>query len=462
MTAPSLLDGISRLGAAVSGGSDSIALVLHLLPLCRARGIALLVLCFDHAIAGENSAVETAFVRDFAASLGLPFHTERADPPVAASPGVSLEMAARNARRAFFLRARDALHLDAIATGHQKTDVAETLLLRLLRGSGAAGLSGLREESTISDGAAPPLRVIRPLLRLRRDELKAELSAQGVAWMDDVSNADTAIRRNRMRLKALPALATAGGIGEAALVEALAQSAEILREEDIFLDDEARRLLGGCADAAGNAVSLSVLRAAPRPLARRALRLWLLEHAGAEAAGFDVVESILDAGGCPVNLPGGRRFAFSGDAGFVEEVPPGEASANAAAAPPPVKLAVPGATRWGAFAITAEPAREIVRERPAFGAWPAVCTLSARAARAAPLVVRGRREGDAMRPFGVAGRQKLQDIFVDGKLPREKRDGHPVVLCGDEIAWVPGYRVAARFAASPGEELIRLTVAPVR
>ena len=194
--------------------------------------------------------------------------------------------------------------------------------------------------------------MIRPLLRLRRDELKTELSAQGVAWMDDVSNADTAIRRNRMRLKALPALAAAGGIGEAALVEALAQSAEILREEDLFLDGEARHLLGGCADAAGNAVSLSVLRAAPRPLARRALRLWLLEHAGAEAAGFDVVESILDAGGCPVNLPGGRRFAFSGDAGFVEEVPPGEASANAAAAPPrasPVRrssLPALQASRW--------------------------------------------------------------------------------------------------------------------
>lgn len=466
LEAGGLLQGVRRLGLAVSGGSDSIALMRLLAPECARRGIAATVLCFDHAIVGENSAAEAAFVRASAAALGLPCRLERADPPVAPGRGESLEMAARRVRQVFFARAAADLGLDAVATGHQRDDVAETLLLRLLRGAGATGLSGLRPLSPAAGGRPA---IIRPLLSYGRDELRDFLRAEGTTWMDDVANTDEAIPRCRVRRRALPTLAGAMGEETKAISRALAQSADILRQEDAFLDGLARDWLerrGILADArnrdsadprADEAASprqlpIKELAAEPLALARRVARLWLEAQDKADAAGFAAVERLL-AGSTPaVNLSDGAIVDIRDGAAVMR------APAPPAAPPPETTLTVPGDTRWGDFVLTVSDADKIARERDHLGAFPAACTLSRASLGGRPLTVRGRLPGDKIRPLGLNGGRKVQDVFVDGRVPAADRDAYPLVLCGGEIAWIPGYRVAAAFAAKSGEPLVGIAV----
>ncbi len=447
----SLFAGIRRLGLAVSGGSDSLSLLYLLPPLCQAKGIEPSVLNFDHAIPGEHSDVDAAFVRDEADRLGLPFYGEQAS-GIAAGGGRSLEMAAREARQAFYRRAAAKLGLDAIATGHQADDVAETLLLRLLRGAGAAGLSGLRPRSEISFEDGPSLVIIRPLLAIRREELRDWLRARSRDWCEDPSNQNEAIPRNEVRRTILPALARRGrGLDETILQ--LAQSADILREEDAYLEGQASSWLANLAS--GDALPLARLRAElPLALQRRVARTWLLKHLGADAAGFTSVARVLAlADNEVVTLPGGHRVSCaSGILRPVAEPPKVTALA-------PSSLPVPGRVEWGDFVIETSLGGPVVKSRTALDAWPAVCTLSATRIAGRPLSVRTRLPGDRMDPFGLEGTKKLQDIFTDGKLPAARRDAYPVIVCGDEIVWLPGYRVASPYAVRDGEDVLRLVVA---
>ena len=279
-----LFDAVSRLGLAVSGGSDSISLLHLLAPLCREAGIVPVVLNFDHAIPGEHSDVDAAFVRDEAARLGLEFFGEVSG-GIVSGGGRSLEMAAREARQAFFRRAADHLALDAVATGHQADDVAETLLLRLLRGAGAAGLAGLRPRSVLPPQAPDgrkSLTIIRPLLEIQREELRAWLRGRGLGWCEDPSNANEAIPRNEVRRSILPALARRGS-GQSETIRQLARSADILREEDDYLDGVAAVWLAAAARD-GNLPRARLLGEQPLAIARRVARMWLLSHLGGDAA----------------------------------------------------------------------------------------------------------------------------------------------------------------------------------
>ena len=441
-----------RLGLAVSGGSDSMALLHLAAQWCKGNGVEAVVLCFDHAIEGENSAEEAKFVCAEAEALGLELVVERADPPVREGNGKSLEMAARDARRAFYMRAVEAHNLDAIATGHQRDDVAETVLLRLLRGAGAAGLSGLRPDSR----APSRVPTLRPLLGFSRSELRQWLQSRGKSWMEDVANSNLKIPRCRMRMRGIPALAAAMGEDEGRIVEALAQSAAILREEDGLLAQLADDWLAahGGIDAP---LPLSALRNEPLALARRVAREWLLRHAGAEATGFETVEALLAMPrGGTLNLPGGAIADIDAQGSVLtRESHPVLTRGLCPACPLPLSSSV----SWGAYAIATSPCATVERTRKAPGLWPASCTLSARAIRAAGgLSVRGRHPGDRMRPFGIDGSRKLQDIFVDCKIDESLRDAWPVICAGEEIAWIPGYRIAAPLAVADGEEAVRIEV----
>lgn len=476
-----LFNGVGRLGLAVSGGSDSLSLMHLAVPLCREAGIVPVVLNFDHAIPGEHSDVDAAFVRDEAAKLDVAFHGE-VSCGIVHGCGKSLEMAAREARQAFFRRAASCFALDAIATGHQADDVAETLLLRLLRGAGAAGLSGLRPRSVLpprtKDGDKP-LTIVRPLLEIRREELREWLRRRGLRWCEDPSNANEKIPRNEVRRSILPALARRGS-GLEQTVRQLARSADILREEDDYLDGVAAAWLAseggpGIVRAASQCRGLPVARlAVEQPLAirRRVARLWLMSHCGEAlrdaappnedvvhafqgkvASGFDCVEAVLGlVDGEVTTLPGGWRVRR--EAGLLRVLPDGAEEVVPQEAPIPV----PGEAHWGPCRISASFGGAVERTRQSMGAWPAACTLSARLLEGKTLAVRGRRPGDRMSPYGLEGTRKLQDIFTDAKVPEAERDAYPVIVCGDEIVWLPGYRIAARYAVRDGEQCLRLVV----
>ena len=185
-----------RIGLAVSGGSDSVALAFLLTKGGKKKNAAkrFVILHVDHGLRKESKA-EYRFVRALAKRLGVPFRGTHAK--VVRRRGESLEMAARRVRLAFFETCAKALKLDAIATGHHMDDVAETFLMKLRR----ASLCGIRETSAV--GA---IRFVRPLLGCRDAELKAYLKKYGETWREDASNDDTSIERNRVRHEVIPFL----------------------------------------------------------------------------------------------------------------------------------------------------------------------------------------------------------------------------------------------------------------
>lgn len=185
-----------RIGLAVSGGSDSVALAFLLTKGGKKKNVArrFVILHVDHGLRKESKE-EYRFVRALAKRLGIPFKGLHAK--VEQRRGESLEMAARRVRLAFFADCMAKMKLDAIATGHQMDDVAETLLMKLRRMS----LCGIREKSEVG-----PIRFVRPLLGCRDAELKAYLRKFGEEWREDVSNDDTSIERNRIRHEVIPFL----------------------------------------------------------------------------------------------------------------------------------------------------------------------------------------------------------------------------------------------------------------
>ena len=189
-----------RIGLAVSGGSDSVALAFLLTKGGKKRNAAkrFVILHVDHGLRRESKE-EYRFVRNLAKRLGIPFKGTHAK--VVRKTGESIEMAARRVRLAFFEKCMTSMNLDAIATGHHMDDVAETFLMRIKRASGPEGLAGIKETSQV--GA---IRFVRPLLGCRDSELKDYLRKYGEEWREDASNGDLSIERNKVRHKIVPYL----------------------------------------------------------------------------------------------------------------------------------------------------------------------------------------------------------------------------------------------------------------
>ena len=427
-----LLSGVSRLGLAVSGGADSVALLHLLLPICREAGVSVTVLHLNHGLRAESES-DARFVSGLADAAGVPFVSEAANLAVRVSDGDSVEMAARNARMAFFNRCCAECGLDAIATGHQADDVAETVLLRLARGAGAAGLSGLRPVSRLTAS----LVLIRPLLSVSGPALRGWLTHHTCAWREDQTNRDSAIPRNFVRNTLLPQLEQTWVPD---LRERLCQSAEALREDDALLEKLARQ----ARETVGpdDALSVDRLRRQPVALQRRVLRQWLFHKGLADSAGLATVLALLErcqsAHDWQHQLSGGTLAICRDDVlSLVRLDTP---------APDEAALPIPGTLRWGTVEIATEESRGVCACANGAGSFPAACTLGAAALKGRPLRVRSRLPGDRISPTGLSGSKKIQDLFVDGKVPEYLRDHVPLFVCGDEVVWVPGYRVARSFA----------------
>lgn len=221
-----------RLGVAVSGGADS-AVLLHLLnQLSSSFHFELAVVHVNHQLRGEQSDRDEQFVRDLAAGLALPMYVESAAPPT----GDNLEQAARNQRREFFARLRNEGLVTRVALGHTLSDQAETVLFRMIRGTGLTGLAGMLPVS--SDG------FIRPLLEITRDEVRDYASSRGLLWREDVSNEQRDFRRNFIRLELLPLLRSAF---HDRVEHGLANLASLAQVEEEYWGNEASRLLSSLA-----------------------------------------------------------------------------------------------------------------------------------------------------------------------------------------------------------------------
>jgi tRNA(Ile)-lysidine synthase len=271
---------------ACSGGPDSVAL----LALAADAGLAPVAVHVDHGLR-PDSAADAEVVRAAAATLGVEWRSVR----VAVGTGPNLEARARDARYGALQVAREELGATAILVAHTADDQAETVLLNVLRGSASAGLAGMAPRRG---------HVVRPLLGLRRADVRAVVAVRGLTTVDDPTNADVRWRRAWIRHEVLPML---GRGSDRDLVPVLARQAEILRAESELLDELGDGLLTEAGDAAP---STRTLRNAPLPVARRALRRWL----GSPPPSAAEIERVLAVvrGECgAAELSGGRRIRRS-------------------------------------------------------------------------------------------------------------------------------------------------------
>jgi tRNA(Ile)-lysidine synthase len=427
-----------RVVIALSGGPDSVALVHILRELEREGELGVAgVAHLNHQLRGAAADEDEQFCRALAAALNLPIEVERVQVrALAREQGRSVEDAARLARYAFLERAADALGADAIAVGHSRDDQAETFLLRLIRGAGPRGLAGILPRAG---------RVVRPLLDIRRAELRAYLSQRGIEACEDASNADLAVPRNRVRHELLPYVEREFSPG---IVDVLAREAAIALEDEDRLQKEAIDLTASVVlrSIPGAQVDVAALTSLHPALAARVARIALSELAGLRFIGFDHIHAFLEfarkgASGAALSLPG-QQVRHGGSWLLLRPEPQRGSGGNSFRFP----LSIPGEvilTPQG-WTISAEPL-ESCPEGPQRARGDAVA-VAARAL-SLPLAVRNRRPGDRFRPLGLGGAEKkLQDFLVDRKVPRETRDALPLVVDRDDrIVWVVGESVGEDF-----------------
>jgi tRNA(Ile)-lysidine synthase len=422
-----------------SGGPDSTAL-LGILSRLRAKlDINLTVAHFDHMLRTREEAEDDArFVTEIAAAVDVRLVTGAADVRASARRHHrSLEDAARRLRYAFLGEKAAATGASCVSIGHTLDDQAETVLLHLLRGSGLGGLAAMRPRAPWPFGAGPDLA--RPILGLRRADTDQYCRELGIEPRTDPTNDLPIAARNRVRNELVPVLRSFNP----RIDEAIARLAEAAASESGYLDELARSNFRDIASTTPTAVSLSRrdLLAAHPAMARRIIRLALEQASGAAVDIESVhVEALLDALAKPpgsYSLPGGLTATTDDRALIIRR-----GAASAAEKIQETKLSVPGETVGGVWAISTE-LSSVSPELSRVG--PDEAYLDAEASGCA-LNLRSRRPGDRLRPLGLGGEKKLQDILVDAKVPARERDGVPLVCAGDQIAWVVGHCIDERFA----------------
>ena len=432
--------GIRRLGLAVSGGPDSMALFHLLLPICRQKEITPVVMHLNHGLRDE-SPEEAAFVKELARRKRVPFVSKTLDLRNRQKGNRSLEMEAREERLLFYAECVGDHELDAIATGHHADDLCETLLLRLARGSGIAGLAGMKPVSSVRTGgeSSIDLTVFRPFLNVSCGALREWLRKRDLQWHDDLSNLDTTIQRNNIRHCIMPFLREK----LSADVDArLCHSAAILREDEAFLNDIAEKKLASVKY--NGAILTAALQQLPLAIRRRVLRLWLFDHDLADVAGLRTVDDLLihceaDGGNRTVQLARDVLAYFEGELLRIYNPSKNEIL-------PDFELVPDETILWGGFDIKIVRSKGIRASSDGVAVYPASCSLDAGRLKGKTLIVRQRREGDRIRPTGMQGSKKVKDILIDAKVPRYERDTIPVIAIEDEVLWVPGYRISRDYA----------------
>ncbi len=448
-----LLNPGDRVGVAVSGGADSVALLRLLLELRKELGIVLSVVHFNHKLRGLEADADEQFVADLASRNKLEFHRESGDVAAySAAKRLSLETAGRKMRYGFFNQLLAEGRVNRVVTAHTLDDQAETVLLRVVRGAGTRGLAGIYPQLSVSSSQFSVDRqssvagrqvcgsIIRPLLRVRRKELEAYLFAEGQRWREDSSNRDLRHARNRVRHGILPRLERNLN---PAVREILAETAEIARAEEEYWSAEVGRILQASAGHRprdpGATVGLENFVGLPVALQRRLVR------ASAENFGlrleFRHVEEILNLisnGRCPgkAALPDGWMASI--DKGELKFEPAPQISESIHdyryLLPVPGKVPVPETgTLFEAMLISAE-------KRAACNAE----NLLDSGAAAGELTVRNWRPGDRFWPAHTKAPKKVKELLQEKHVTGEERKLWPVIVSGDEIVWVRGFPTPAR------------------
>lgn len=447
----------------VSGGPDSLCL-LHLLAQLRDDlGFALHVAHLNHMLRGDESLAEAAFVAATASAWQLPATNAAIDVySQAQQTRTNLHQAARVARYTFLAQTAQQLAAQAVAVAHQADDQAETVLMHMLRGAGTAGLRGMRPvvpwaewAQAVAPDRAGASALIRPLLQITSSEIAEYCGAHGLQPRCDSTNADRQFTRNRIRHELLPQLADYNP----QVVAALGRSAVVCADEQAFIQQALATAWPTLAHQRAGAIDFAgdSWRSLHPALQRAALRQAHMLLRADQTLGLEHVEAAraaVDRGvGRRVELPGGLALTVGYGGSFTIGALPEPAGPQlvqeSIALPVPGRIAL---DRGWTLSASYLPAPVLAQ--------PAVWQIDIDGG-AVPLVVRRRQPGDRLHPAGGCGRRRLQDLFVDAKVPRALRSAWPLVATTAALVWVPGVCAAEPFVARPGtEQIIRLWVTP--
>jgi len=450
----------TRVVAAVSGGSDSTALAYILRELAAAGELNLVGLAhFNHQLR-ESAANDERCAAAVAEAIGVPLFVERGNVAERARrERRSIEDAGRTARHVFYDRARQHFSADTVALGHTRDDQAETVLLRLIRGAGPRGLAAMYPRKD---------HIIRPLLGVQRDELRAWLGERRITFVEDETNADVSIPRNRVRAELLPLLTARFN---PSIVDTLADEADLAREIWEWMTAAEAAYQGsvgsvgseGLEGSSSEELSVEMLRAAPMALRRLIVWKAMQRTARSRPVGLGHVEAalrLMETGGS-IDAPA-HRVERVGDRLVLTGRAPGTKGRfgvvrNLSNLPNPADrpnlfrypLSIPGEARLpeAGWIVSAEMADSgaTVGNGPIERPMPGVAIVRGDLCRG-PLSVRNRRPGDRFTPVGLDGRKKLQDFFVDRKVARRDRDAVPLVVdAADRIVWVAGHGIDEAF-----------------
>lgn len=433
-----------RVLVAFSGGADSTALLAGLASTASRLGVEVRAAHLDHGLDPDSSRRARAAER-LAAEIGVALHVERPEAPLDGRSGTGREAAARRARYGFLARYAGEIGARFVATAHHADDQAETLLLRMAFGSGLEGLAGISPRRPLAGSDA---LLVRPLLTLRRRELQAGVEGR-FRPVDDATNADLSIPRNRVRHRLLPRLEGE----EPELVPRLAGMARAAaaarrRVEEVLLGRLQPRPV---PYETGVQVSRAAFEALPEALAAHALallhRLAGAPYPAAAAARRELARQLAGErnrrAGCDCG-DGWRWEAASGLLLLLRGKPSGVEFTYSLEAPGEVEI---------------PELRLLFRLRRGdvapwmYTSCPDRAGLADLLGDARLVEVRSRRPGDRIVPLGSSGRRRLKEVLIDAQVPRRQRHRLPLLVVDGEIAWVPGVALAERFrlpAASDG------------
>jgi tRNA(Ile)-lysidine synthase len=454
-----LLQAGDRVAVAVSGGADSVALLRVLLELRQELGIVLFVAHFHHQIRGAEADADRQFVSGLAQQFQLELHSGSQDVPAYARvQRLSLETAARELRHRWFAELVEKGHAGKVATAHTLDDQAETVLMRILRGTGVRGLAGISPEHKEK-------HLVRPLLGTTRHAVEAYLNALGQPWRNDSSNLDLGHTRNRVRHTLLPLLEKDFN---PAIRQTLADLAEVARAEDEYWRREIASLLprlvrhgrptrsGRSATGSASqtlALDLEALRGLPEAIQRMVLQQ-TAEQLGVVLE-FKHIQQLMQLARQAkptrqVSFPGG----LLADCGLRElrfSLEPEEAPANYG-----YLLPVPGEVRVPELGKTVR-ALVITAGKPIVSGYNATSLLD-RTRLAAKLTIRNWRAGDRFFPAHSQSPKKVKELLQPSRLGAQfspmERKLWPVIESAGEIVWMRGFPVPQAFAVRSGEAVL--------
>ncbi len=437
---------------AVSGGPDSVALLHVLVSLREACGIRqIAVLHFDHQLRGGESTADSDFVMALAATFGLQVHTGSEDVrSYHHRHRISLEMAARACRHRFFEDALSRLEANALALGHTANDQAEEILLRLFRGAGPSGMAGMRPRTAG--------RLIRPLLYATRKEILVYLHDHKLSFREDASNRDLTHQRNAVRHSLFPLL---GKHFHPHVVEVLCRHARLGADEESYWRDLlAAHWPAVCTAEAPSRIILSgrALLGRHPALQRRLLRLAierLQENLqGIYAAHIETLCKLLASGtpGRSIQLAGGLWALLEEEFLVLSREP--QKSLPVIQEDFCQTMDGPGRYQFSSFALGLS-LKDVPSSADAgpFHDVPGTIWLDAGTIKW-PLFLRFWKNGDRFHPLGLGGSKKLQDFFVDSRVPRKERVCVPLLCDQEKICWVVGYRLDDRVKVTPQTQQI--------